>query len=174
MANILEELGKGMWDSIKSPWKVVEHTAKGEFGEAWHDLKAIPGNQERHNSEILNAAGIRGWVGDHPGETAAGVIGTVIAAPYVAAGAQSLFGAGGSTGVGASEFATADMSTLSGGASKPNRWGKVLSDVGSQLTSGSQQQQVSAPAFKPSFNQQQAPAFGSDVMSQLGSADYNI
>lgn len=92
MANLLKAIGKGMWDSIESPYKVVESAVKGDFGDAWDNLKAIPGNQERANSEIFNAAGIRGWVGDHPGESVAGAIGAVM-------GGTALAGAlGGSAG----------------------------------------------------------------------------
>lgn len=133
MANLLKAIGNGIWDSIESPYKVVENLVKGDFGDAWHDLKAIPGNQERANSEIFNAAGIRGWVGDHPGESVGAAIGTVLAAPYVAAGAQSLFGASGSTGLGASEFAKTPGKFGSmdfGGSAFPSFDGKAPTSTG--------------------------------------------
>lgn len=133
MANILEAIGKGMWDSIESPYRVLESAVKGDFGDAWHNLKAIPGNQERANSEIFNAAGIRGWVGDHPGESVGAVVGTVLAAPYVAAGAQSLFGTAGSSGIGATDFAKA-----------PGKFGSM--DFGGPSFSGK------APTSVPSFD----------------------
>lgn len=121
MANLLKAIGEGMWDSIESPWKVVEHTAKGEFSDAWEDLKHIPGNQERANSEIFNAAGIRGWVGDHPGETVGSAIGAVLGGTALAGamGGGASGAAGGSAGAssgGGSLFSLGDV----GGYFKPS------------------------------------------------------
>lgn len=180
MANILEELGKGMWDSVKSPYQALESAVKGDFSDAWEKVKAIPGNQERHNSEILNAAGVRGWVGDHPGETAAGIAATVIGAPIIA----GAFGGGGGAPVAEAVGMTPKEAILAGGGNAAEvgsispamsgRFGSVLESMGPMLSQGSQQSGPVAPAFKPNFQRQQQPAYGSDVMAQLASQDYNI
>ena len=182
MANILEELGKGMWDSVKSPYQALESAVKGDFGDAWDKVKAIPGNQERHNSEILNAAGIRGWVGDHPGETAAGIAATIM-------GGTALAGMGGGAGGGAPVSSAVGMSPadaiVAGGgnaaeagsvstAGAYSRFGNVLKNFGGQMTNGSQQSGPVAPAFKPKFTPSKQQAYGADMMSQLGQMDYNI
>lgn len=84
----------GAWDSIKSPMNVLKDLGKGDFSGAWKDLKHIPGNQERANSKTLNSFGIRGWVGDHPGETAAAIAGSIL-------GGSALMGGGAAAGSGA-------------------------------------------------------------------------
>lgn len=99
MANLFQSMWDGAADSIKSPLNVVKDLGKGDFSGALKNLKHMPGNQSRANSKILEGAGIRGWVGKHPGETAGAVAATIIAAPFVAAGTA---GAGaGSAGAGA-------------------------------------------------------------------------
>ncbi|MDM4222706.1 hypothetical protein QTP17_28700 [Klebsiella pasteurii] len=73
---------------------VLKDLGKGDFSGAWKDLKHIPGNQERANSKTLNSFGIRGWVGDHPGETAAAIAGSIL-------GGSALMGGGAAAGSGA-------------------------------------------------------------------------
>lgn len=189
MANILEELGKGMWDSIKSPYQAVEAAVKGDFGDAWDKLKAIPGNQERHNSEILNAAGIRGWVGDHPGESAAAVVGTILGGSALVGamgGAGSSAGAavGGGAPVSSAVGMTPAEAIVAGGGSASevgsvstagaySRFGNVLNQFGGQMMNNSSAQTPQAPAFKPQYKPQQQQGYGQAAMSQM-SNDYML
>lgn len=138
MGNLLKAMTDGALDSIKSPLKVVKDLGKGDFSGAFKNLKHMPGNQERANKEILQSAGIRGWVGDHPGESAAGIVasifggaamlggGSAASAGGAAGGSAALGGAGaagymapaaaggvGATGTGATLASTGALSAVS-------------------------------------------------------------
>lgn len=100
MGNILSAITDGALDSIKSPLKVVKDIGKGDFSGAFKNLKHIPGNQERANKEILQSAGIRGWVGDHPGESAAAIVGSIFGGAALMGGGAAAAGGAGAAGAG--------------------------------------------------------------------------
>ena len=99
----------GAWDSIKSPMNVVKDVGHGNFSDAWSDLKHIPGNQERANSKTLNSFGIRGWVGDHPGETAAAIVASIF-------GGSAALGGGAASGSSTAGAASGTAGTTASGA----------------------------------------------------------
>ena len=98
MGNLLKAMTDGALDSIKSPLKVVKDLGKGDFSGAFKNLKHMPGNQERANKDILQSAGIRGWVGDHPGESAAAIVGSIFGGAALMGGGAAAAGAGGAAG----------------------------------------------------------------------------
>lgn len=120
MSNVFSAILHGATDSIKSPLKVGKDLVHGNFSKAFADLKHMPGNQERANKDILHSVGIRGWVGNHPGETAAAVAGTILGgwAAYGAmgAGAAGTGATGAATGAGSAMAYTPTASTVLGGS----------------------------------------------------------
>lgn len=127
MANLLKAIGDGAIDSIKSPLKVVKHAVKGEGSEAWDALKSIPGNQERANSEIFNAAGIRGWVGDHPGESVAGAIGAVMGGTALAgAMGGGMGGAAGGAANAGSTFSLGNIGSYFNPTTAGHKWSNLF------------------------------------------------
>lgn len=146
----------GAWDSIKSPMNVLKDVGKGDFSGAWKDLKHIPGNQERANSKTLNSFGIRGWVGDHPGETAAAIVGSIFGGSALMGGASGSTAApissavgtpvtqAGTTGVAGTTGTTAASGTGSGIMGTMQNWagyaqmGSSLLNASSSATSGNQ------------------------------------
>ncbi|HHH1850564.1 TPA: hypothetical protein ACPZUE_000020 [Yersinia enterocolitica] len=109
MSNVIKSVWSGAADSILSPVKVVKSAVKGDFSQAWKDLKHIPGNQERANSKTLNSLGVRGWVGDHPGETAAGIVASIF-------GGTALMGGGGASASSGAPISAAVGTPATGGA----------------------------------------------------------
>ncbi|HDL8511503.1 TPA: hypothetical protein PXR53_002734 [Yersinia enterocolitica] len=109
MSNVIKSVWSGAADSILSPVKVVKSAVKGDFSQAWKDLKHIPGNQERANSKTLNSLGVRGWVGDHPGETAAGIVASIF-------GGTALMGGGGASASSGAPISAAVGTPAAGGA----------------------------------------------------------
>lgn len=119
--NVLKSMFDGAWDSIKSPSKVLENVAKGDFSEAFKDLKHMPGNQERANTDILNSFGIRGWVGDSPGEIAGGIAAAIFGGAALAGGSAAGVGGsgaalGGSTGASSALAYTPTASSVLAGS----------------------------------------------------------
>lgn len=98
MANLFSSIIAGAKDSITSPLAVVKDLGKGDFSGAFKNLKHIPGNQERANSDILRSVGIRGKVGENPIMIPAAIFGGIYGA-----GAAGLTGGAGA-GAGASGF----------------------------------------------------------------------
>ncbi|EOI7348445.1 hypothetical protein HL273_20335 [Yersinia enterocolitica] len=109
MSNVIKSVWSGAADSILSPVKAVKSAVKGDFSQAWKDLKHIPGNQERANSKTLNSLGVRGWVGDHPGETAAGIVASIF-------GGTALMGGGGASASSGAPISAAVGTPATGGA----------------------------------------------------------
>jgi hypothetical protein len=89
---------------------VLKDVGKGDFSEAWSDLKHMPGNQERANSKTLNSFGVRGWVGDHPGETAAAIVASIF-------GGSALLGGGAAGATAGTSASTAAPITAAVGTS---------------------------------------------------------
>lgn len=137
--NIFEAMFEGAWDSIKSPTKVLENTVKGDFSKAFSELKHMPGNQERANTDILNSFGIRGWVGDHPGETAAGVVASIFGGAAILGGGAAGAGATGGTAAGASTEASVGASSA-----------MAYTPTASSVLAGSGGSTASALAYTPS------------------------
>ncbi|AJJ62741.1 hypothetical protein [Yersinia aldovae] len=169
MSNVIKSVWSGAADSILSPVKVVKSAVKGDFSQAWKDLKHIPGNQERANSKTLNSLGVRGWVGDHPGETAAGVVASLFggsalmaggsgasassAAPISAALGTPATGAGGgvassgSGGIMSSLFSSGNFgNALNAGGSLLNAFGSVSSGNASSSMSRQEAAQLDSQA----------------------------
>lgn len=90
MSNFFKSALNGALDSIKSPLRVGKDVLHGDFGEAFADLKHMPGNQERANSKTLGSLGINGWVGKHPTES----VGAAVATIFGGWAAWSAYGAG--------------------------------------------------------------------------------
>lgn len=96
----------GLWDGAKSaitdPIDSAKSLFKGDVKGAIEPLKHMPGNQERANSKVLNEAGVRGWVGDHPWSIPAAVAGGMYGAGALGAGGTggAAGGTGASTGAG--------------------------------------------------------------------------
>lgn len=99
MANFLGSL----WDSAMVPVNsAIDSTKdlfKGDVKGALGNIKHLPGDSERANSKLLNNMGVRGWVGDHPNESAAAVIAAMFGGSALLGGGAA--GAGGSAGAGA-------------------------------------------------------------------------
>lgn len=95
MSNLFSSIFAGAKDSITSPLKVGKDLVKGDFSGAFKDLKHMPGNQERANSDILGSVGIRGKVGQNPVIIPATIFGGIFAA-----GAAGVGGAGAAAGSG--------------------------------------------------------------------------
>lgn len=131
MSNFISSAWSGAWDSIKSPMNVLKSVKNGDFSGAWKNLKAIPGNQERANSKTLNSAGIRGWVGDHPGESAAAIVASIFGGSALAAGGGASGAAGGAGGSSAAPI-TAAVGTPTTGATA----GTTASASGGSAMSG--------------------------------------
>lgn len=137
MANLFESLWNGAKDSIESPLSVGKNLLKGNFSEAFDDLKHMPGNQERANSDILASVGIRGWVGDHPGETAGAVVGTIFAAPFVAAATGATAAGTGAAASGAGATAAGTGGAMAYAPTASSVLGGIGSTGGSSLGLGS-------------------------------------
>lgn len=106
--NIFKAMGRGLADSVEQPLRGFKEVGKGNFSEAWKEFKHIPGSQEDRNQDILKSAGIRGWVGDHPGETAAGIAAAIMGGGAMMGGN---LGGGASAGASSSSFASPAAST---------------------------------------------------------------
>ncbi|QMV48206.1 hypothetical protein PQC36_gp036 [Proteus phage Vb_PmiP-P59] len=110
MANFLGSL----WDSAMVPVNSAIDTTKdlfkGDTKGALGNIKHLPGDSERANSKLLNSLGVRGWVGDHPNETAAAVIAATLGGPVLLGGSAGA-GAG---GTGASTVGGTGMSAYLG------------------------------------------------------------
>lgn len=131
MGNILQAITDGALDSIKSPLKVVKDVGKGDFSEAFKNLKHMPGNQERANKEILQSAGIRGWVGDHPGESAAAIVGSIFGGAALMGGGAAAAGGAGAAG------ATGGSAALGGAGAAGYMAPTVAGGVGASGTGAS-------------------------------------
>lgn len=174
MSSIIKSAWSGATDSILSPLKVVKSVAKGDFSQAWTDLKHIPGNQERANSKTLNSMGIRGWVGDHPGETAAGVVASIF-------GGGALYGAGGATAgssggapitaaIGTPATGAGATTSSSGGAMSSlfsnGGFGNALSAGGSLLNAFGSSKQGSASSAMSEFEASQLDRQANSTQAQ--------
>ncbi|BBU72736.1 hypothetical protein HWB19_gp090 [Cronobacter phage vB_CsaP_009] len=97
MANFLGSL----WDSamvpVNSAVDATKDLFKGDTKGALGNIKHLPGDSERANSKLLNSMGVRGWVGDHPNETAAAVIAATLGGPALLGGSAGAGGTGAST-----------------------------------------------------------------------------
>lgn len=113
MANLLKSIGNYVkmtaWDQ---PTSILKDVAHGDFSKGFDDFKGTFGDNERGESEIANSLGIRGWVGDHPGETAGAVVGSILGGIY-AAGA---YGGAGAASAGAGSGSAAGMSGIGAGS----------------------------------------------------------
>lgn len=148
MGNILKAITDGALDSIKSPLQVVKDVGKGDFSKAFKDLKHIPGNQERANKDILQSAGIRGWVGDHPGESAAAIVGSVFGGAALMGGGAAAAGGAGAAGAGGAAGGSAALGgTGAAGYLAPAAAGGVgSSGTGVSLTSAGALSSISSQA----------------------------
>lgn len=185
MANFLKSVG----DYVKStaweqPFGIVKDISKGDFKGAFNDWRHTFGQNERGESKIANSLGIRGWVGDHPGETAGAIVGSIFGGIY-AAGA---YGAGATaTGAGASTAGTttaASAGSAAGaggatalptatngaagatGASSGINWTQAISQMASAAPSGGQQQ--NQPAQPMQVQPLQSVARGFQPVNLIG------
>lgn len=110
MANFLSAVGdyikQTAWDQ---PTGILKDIGKGDLKGAGSKFQHTFGDNERGESKIANSMGIRGWVGDHPGETAGAIVGSIF-------GGWAALGAGGAGAAGAGGTAAAG-SAGAGGAS---------------------------------------------------------
>lgn len=129
---IVKAAFNGAADSIKSPLKVVKSLGKGNFSQAFKDLKHIPGNQERANSKTLRKAGIRGWAGKNPGAAVGAAFATFF-------GGAALMGGGAAAGggaAGAGGAAGGGAAGAGGGAAASSGGGGLMSSVTSMFSGG--------------------------------------
>ncbi len=95
MANLFSEVFKRAGDLVSYPVKMgkdmVTNPSKG-----WKELTHLYSHNEHKDQDLMKGLGIGGWVGKHPQETAAAVVGTVFGG-WMAAGAYGAGAAGGAT-----------------------------------------------------------------------------
>lgn len=97
LGGIFSGILDGAKSAIKDPIDSAKNLMNGDVKGAIKPLKSMPGNQERANSKILNSAGVRGWVGDHPWSIPVAVAGGIYGAGALGAGGTGA-GATGATG----------------------------------------------------------------------------
>lgn len=172
MANLFESLWNGAKDSIESPLSAGKNLLKGDFSEAFDDLKHIPGNQERANSDFLNSIGIRGWVGDNPNETAGAVVGTIFAAPFVAAATGATAAGTGATaaGTGSAMAYAPTASTVLGGTGSAGGTSLGLGTWGTTGTSGLLGTGTGTAGFGTGAGMTYAPTASSTLTPAAGEA----
>lgn len=112
MPNLFSAIFEGAKDSIDSPLKVARDLKHGDFKGAFTDLKHMPGNQERKNSDILASVGVRGKVGQNPIVIPAAIFGGIYGAAAMGAGGAGA--AGGSAGAAGAGTAGTGASALGG------------------------------------------------------------
>lgn len=104
---------------IEQPFQVTRDIIK-DPKHGFDTLKKIPGQNERNDSKMLSDGGIGGWVGKHPQETAAAVVGTIFggwaAAGAYGAGAAGTAGAAGAGGAGAAGTGASAVGGVGAGA----------------------------------------------------------
>lgn len=105
--NFLDAVSNVSIDDAKRQAGLLTDLSTLKFNNAWNKLAGQYGENNRNTSDVLRSLGIRGWVGEHPQETA----GAGLAAWYGA----GLLGAGGAGGVGGSA-AGAGGGAAAGGA----------------------------------------------------------
>ena len=96
MSNFFSDVFNAVKKPVQGIAKPFEDIGRGRFDKVWGDIKHIPGSFEGGAQDTMHALGIGGWVGKHPLESAAAVVGSSFAAPYVAGAAG--FGSAGSAG----------------------------------------------------------------------------
>lgn len=115
MGNILKDgldyVKQTAWDQ---PVGILKDVGKGDFKAAGKDFQHTFGDNERAESKLFKDAGIRGWVGDHPEETAGAVVASIFGG-WAAAGAYGA-GAAGTAGAGAAGAGGAGAGAAGGGA----------------------------------------------------------
>lgn len=99
MSNFFSDVFNAVKKPVQGIAKPFEDIGRGRFDKVWGDVKHIPGSFEGGAQDTMHALGIGGWVGKHPLESAAAVVGSIFAAPYVAGAAG--FGSAGSAGTSA-------------------------------------------------------------------------
>ncbi|MGL5964466.1 MAG: hypothetical protein ACRCZ2_08760 [Fusobacteriaceae bacterium] len=150
MDNVLTSL----WDTVSSPWAEEEVAVAVTPDDSWYNLKSTPA-ETVSNPDILDNQGWKPTDYNASLET------------------PTYFGDNGYSGVGVSDFATGNF-TPKEAKPKPDRFGSILESLGGQMMASSQSSGPVAPAFKPSFKQQQVQTTGSEALAQLASNPYSL
>lgn len=182
MANFFEGVKEALLHPVKEigwMWDTTKDVISGDM-----DIKDIPGShQDLMNKSTVPILG-NNKLAKNSDAAAGAIIGGFMAAPAIA-GAM-----GGSAGGGAPVVEAVGQSPLEailagggdasevGSIALDNSWkkrmGGVINQMGGDLAKASAAPKVQAPAFRPNFQRPQTQSFGSDVMEQIGAADYNI
>lgn len=132
MSNFFGAIADRVGDLVSKPVSLIKDTIKNpkEGLKEWGDLYTH--NTHKDQDLFQNGLGIRGWVGDHPQESAAAVVGSIFGG-WMAAGAYGGAAAGGAgTAAGASGAgATAGVGTAAGAS------GTAATGLGSGVGFGS-------------------------------------
>lgn len=115
MGNFFKDIGDSVVDQVKAPFKgvsgAVSNLVKGDFGDAWDDIRHIPGDINRGLSKGYKAVIGDNWVSQNPLEA------TAIAAAIAAGGPAVLSAVGGgasAAGAGAAGTAAGTAGTVGG------------------------------------------------------------
>lgn len=104
MGNFLGEIGKRVGDLVSHPVKISKDLVT-DPSKGWDELTDLYTHNEHKDQDLFQKGfGIKGWVGDHPQETAAAVVASIFGG-WAAAGAYggaagTAAGGAASTGVG--------------------------------------------------------------------------
>lgn len=115
MGNFLGEIGKRVGDLVSHPVKISKDLVT-DPSKGWDELTDLYTHNEHKDQDLFQKGfGIKGWVGDHPQETAAAVVASIFGG-WAAAGAYGGASAGGAAGTAGGAAAGTAGGTISSGA----------------------------------------------------------
>ncbi|ELM4095997.1 hypothetical protein RYG49_001263 [Salmonella enterica] len=135
--------------SITRPLQAGKDLIHGKPGAAFQDLRHIVSDNEKAQSKGLGDLGVRGWVGKHPLESAAAVVGTIVGG-WAAMGAYGAGAAGGATGAAAGAGGAGAAGTAGGsGVAAGTVIGQTVPAIPSvaSMTSGTGAAVTASPSY---------------------------
>ncbi|WP_421664990.1 hypothetical protein [Pantoea agglomerans] len=117
MGNFLGEIGKRVGDLVSHPVKISKDLVT-DPSKGWDELTDLYTHNEHKDQDLFQKGfGIKGWVGDHPQETAAAVVASIFGG-WAAAGAYggaAGTAAGGAASTGAATGSAAGLGSAGSG-----------------------------------------------------------
>ncbi|EOV8144458.1 hypothetical protein J2X14_000527 [Pantoea alhagi] len=112
MGNFLGEIGKRVGDLVSHPVKISKDLVT-DPSKGWDELTDLYTHNEHKDQDLFQKGfGIKGWVGDHPQETAAAVVASIFGG--WAAGGAYAGGAAGGTGAASAGAGTGSAAGMTG------------------------------------------------------------
>jgi len=100
MGNFLGEIGKRVGDLVSHPVKISKDLVT-DPSKGWDELTDLYTHNEHKDQDLFQKGfGIKGWVGDHPQETAAAVVASIFGGWAAAGAASTGAGTGSAAGLG--------------------------------------------------------------------------